>query len=80
MHYRVTTMNLMESLGREEAYICLGEILGDKCQEYILTIAIDEPMKIGSDSNEPIHSSHFFNRNITLHIINKFTPKRCQPI
>ena len=42
-------MNLMESLGREEAYICLGEILGDKCQEYILTIAFNELMKSGSN-------------------------------
>ena len=35
-------------------YICLGEVIGDIWEEYILTIDLDELMKSGSDSHDPI--------------------------
>ena len=47
-------MNLMVSLGREKAYICLIEAIGDTWQEYVLTIDFNELMKIGSYYYDPI--------------------------
>ena len=70
----------MVSMGREKAYICLGEVIGDTWQEYILTIAINKPMKIVSDSCDPIHFVSGFKQKITLHIISSFTPKQFQLI
>ena len=66
-------MHLKVGLGREKAYICLGEIIEDTWQEYILTISFNEIMKSGSDSYDPIYFGHVFNRNITLQMINKVT-------
>ena len=56
------------------------EVIGDTWQEYILIIAINELMKSGSDSYDPIQFGHFFNQKIKLHIINEVTPELCQPI
>ena len=66
--------------GEIKVCICLGDVIGDIRQEYILTISINKLMKSASDSYEPIHFGHIFNQNITLHIINEVTPERCQPI
>ena len=78
VHYRLTTVHLMVSLGREKAFICLGEVIGDTWQEYIFTIAFNELMNSGSYSYDPIYSGIVFNQNITLHIIYEVTPELCQ--
>ena len=70
----------MVSMGREKSYICLGEVIGDTWQYFILTIVINELMKSGSNSYEPLHFGLIFNRKIILHIINEVTPERSQPI
>ena len=80
LHYRVTTVHLMVSLGREKAYICLGEVIGDVWQEYVLTVSFNELMKSGSDSCDPIYFGHVFNCNTTLFMIYEVTPEQCQPI
>ena len=80
LHYRMTTMHLMVSLGIKKAYICVGEVIGDKWQEYILTIAFDEIMKSGSNSYDPIYFGYVFNRNITIYVVYEVTPELCQPI
>ena len=80
VHYIVTTVNFMVGLGVEKANICFVEVIGDICQQYILKIAFNELMKIGSNSYEPIYFGHVFNRIITLHIIYEVTPEWCQPI
>ena len=80
VNYRVTDVHFMVSLGREKAYICLVEVLGDTRREYILTIAFNELMKSGYNSYEPIYFGHVFNRNIKLNIVYEVTPERCQPI
>ena len=78
--YIVTTVHLMVSLGREKAPIFLGEVIGDKWKECVLNIYLNELMKSGSNSYEPIYFCHVFNRTTTLHIIYKVTPEWCQPI
>ena len=70
----------MVSLDRENAYIYLGEAIGDKQKEYILDIAFYEIIKSGLDYYDPIYFGDVFNRNITLHIIYEVTPERCQTI
>ena len=50
LHYIVTTVYLMVSMGRKKAYICLGEVIGDTRHEYVLTIDLNELMKIGYNS------------------------------
>ena len=70
----------MVILGREQAYICLGEVIGNTWQEYILAIDFDELMRGGSDSNDPIYFGHVFNWNMALHIVYEVTPEQCQPI
>ena len=77
MHDRVTTMHLMVGMGIEKAYIYLGEVIGDKWQEYTVTIAFNELMKSGSNPYEPIDFGHVFNQNITLLIIYEVTPEQC---
>ena len=54
VHYIVKNLHLMVSLGREKAYICLGEAIGDTWQEYILTVYFNEMMRSGSNSYYPI--------------------------
>ena len=78
--YIVTIVHLVVVLGGEKAYICLGEVIGDTWQEYILNIYFNELMNSGSDSYDPIYFGHVFNRNTTLHIIYEVTPELCQPI
>ena len=73
-------MNLMVSLRIEKAYIFLGEVIGDTQQKYILTIAINELMKSGSDYYDPMDFGHVYNRNAKIHIINELTTERYQPI
>ena len=36
--------------GEKKAYICLGEVIGDTRHEYVLTIDLNELMKIGYNS------------------------------
>ena len=69
----------MVGLGREKAYICLGEVIEDTGKEYILTIYLNELMKIGFDHYDPIYFGHVFNRNIILQIIYEVIPEQCQP-
>ena len=76
LQHRVTTVYLMVCLGREKACICLGEVIVDTWQEYILNIVFGELIKIVSDSYDPIYFDHVFNRNITINIVYEVTPKR----
>ena len=54
LHYRVTTVHLMVSMGREKAYICLSDVIGYAQKEYVLNFSFNELMKGGSDSYDPI--------------------------
>ena len=80
LQYIVTTIHFMVSMGREKAYIFLGEVIGYTWQKYILTIAFDELMKTFYDYYDPIYFGHIFNRNITLYVIYEVIPERFQPI